>query len=118
MIVAEEVRSEASERGFTRADARRMWTRFVDVLIRVVRLVGVICAALLAIHVVFAIAGANPANGITQFVRNAAENLALGFQTLFTPADPVLEVILNYGTAALFWLVITGIATRILAAIR
>lgn len=95
-----------------------MWGKFVDVLTKVVRVVGTICAALLAIHVVLTIGGANPENGITQFVASAADTLALGFQDLFTPADPKLAVLVNYGAAALFWLLITSIATKIIAAVR
>ncbi|WP_344126245.1 hypothetical protein [Saccharopolyspora halophila] len=116
--MAEHARSDAREGGLSRADARRMWGRSVDVLTRVVRIAGSVCAALLAIHVVFTLGGANPDNGITEFVASAADTLALGFQDLFMPADPQLEVLVNYGTAALFWLVITGIATRILTSLR
>ncbi|MFC7342363.1 hypothetical protein [Saccharopolyspora griseoalba] len=116
--MAEDVRSDAREGGLNRADARRMWGRFVDVLTRVVRLAGTVCAALLALHVVLVLGGANPDNGITQFVASAADTLALGFQDLFMPADPQLEVLVNYGAAALFWLLITGIATKILVSVR
>lgn len=87
-------------------------------LIQVVRWAGLVCAALLAIHVILTIGNANPDNGITQFVASVADPLALGFQGLFTPEDPQLAVLLNYGIAALFWLIITSIARRILVALR
>lgn len=118
MIVTEEVRTGARESGVRRADLRRGWSRFVDALILVVRWAGLVCASLLAIHVILTIGSANPDNGITRFVASVADPLALGFQDLFTPADPQLAVLLNYGIAALFWLVITSIARRILAALR
>lgn len=118
MIVTEDVRADAHEGGLRRADLRRGWGRFVDVLIHVVRWAGLVCAALLAIHVILTIGNANPDNGITQFVASTADPLALGFQDLFTPADPQLAVLLNYGIAAVFWLVVTSLATRILTALR
>nr|WP_145740194.1 hypothetical protein [Saccharopolyspora dendranthemae] len=116
--MTEDVRAGAHEGGVRRADLRRGWSRFVDVLIQVVRWAGLVCAALLAIHVILTIGNANPDNGITQFVASVADPLALGFQDLFTPEDPQLAVLLNYGIAALFWLIITSIARRILVALR
>ncbi|RRO15102.1 hypothetical protein EIL87_17655 [Saccharopolyspora rhizosphaerae] len=116
--MTEDVRAGAHEGGLRRADLRRGWGRFVDVLIQLVRWFGLVCAALLAIHVILTIGSANPDNGITQFVTSVADPLALGFQDLFTPEDPQLAVLLNYGIAAIFWLFITSIATKILAAVR
>lgn len=79
-----------------------------------VRLFGIFCAALLAVHVVLTLGNANPDNGITSFVSSWADPLALGFQDLFAPADPEMAVLVNYGIAAIFWLVATSLATRIL----
>jgi hypothetical protein len=91
--------------------------RTAGVLTALVRWVGTLAAALLVLHVVFTLGGANPDNGITRFVTNWARPLALGFENLFTPADPRLAVLVNYGIAALFWLIITSVAVRILRAI-
>jgi hypothetical protein len=106
-------------RGTRRASVNvtAMRVRVADVLVTVVRWVGSAAAALLAIHVVLTVFGANPANGITRFFREWARPLALGFETLFTPADPQLAVLVNYGLAALFWLFITSLAIRILRAL-
>lgn len=49
---------------------------------------------------------------------SSAESLALGFQDLFVPADPELAVLLNYGCAALFWLITTSIAARAIHSLR
>ncbi len=100
-----------------RADLRRVRARVVGVLITAVRWGGTACAALLAIHVVLTVGGANPDNGITRFMAKWADPLALGFQDLFTPDDPKLAVLLNYGIAALFWLIATSMAAKILRAI-
>ncbi|MFI0468530.1 hypothetical protein ACH347_30980 [Saccharopolyspora sp. 5N102] len=115
--MAEDVSADAHENGVRRADLRRARARVVGVLSNVVRWVGNAGAALLAIHVVFAIGGANPDNGIAKFVASWAELLALGFEDLFMPDDPKLAVAINYGIAALFWLIATAMAVRILRAI-
>ncbi|GAA0509893.1 hypothetical protein GCM10011581_42860 [Saccharopolyspora subtropica] len=86
-------------------------------LIIAVRWFGTLCAALLAIHVVLTVGGANPENGITRFVAYWADPLALGFQELFMPEDPKVAVLVNYGIASIFWLVVTSLATRVLRAI-
>lgn len=100
-----------------RFDAARIWSRGVGVLATIVRWFGTLVALLLTLHVVLSVGGANPENSITRFVAEWAEPLALGFSDLFTPADPQLSVLVNYGAAALFWLLITSLAVRILRAI-
>jgi hypothetical protein len=115
--VAEDVSTGAHESGMRRADLRRARARVVGVLITAVRWVGTLFAALLAVHVVLTVGGANPENGITRFVASWADPLALGFQNLFMPDDPKLAVLVNYGLAALFWLIVTSMATKILRAI-
>lgn len=90
--------------------------RVVGVLSAVARWVGTLIALLLVLRVVFTLGGANPDNGITRFITEWSDPLALGFSDLFTPADPQLAVLVNYGIAALFWLFITSIAVRIINA--
>ncbi|MHA6797984.1 hypothetical protein [Bounagaea algeriensis] len=100
-----------------RFDRRRAWTRFIGVISTLVRIVGSVFAALLALHVVLVLGGANPDHAVSRFVASCADPLALGLQNLFVPTDPQLAVLLNYGIAALFWLLITSIALRILRAL-
>ncbi len=97
-------------------DGARARARVVEVLTAVVRGGGTLVAALLAVHVVLTVGGANPDNGITRFVAAWAEPLALDFNDLFAPADPQLAVLLNYGIASLFWLLVTSMAVRIIRA--
>lgn len=113
--------SDAPENGRRRKrksfDAARARMRIVGVLSSVIRWLGTLAATLLTVHVVLTIGGANPENGITRFVARWAEPLALGFPGLFQPADPVLQVLVNYGIAAVFWLVVTSLAVRIVQAL-
>jgi hypothetical protein len=80
----------------------------------VVRWVGLIFALVLAAHVLLTVGHANPHNGITVFFADVADPLALAFRNLFTPANAELRVLVNYGLAALFWLIVSGVVTRLI----
>ena len=45
------------------------------------------------------------------FVRNGANFFSLGLTDLFQPQNPKLMVAVNYGIAAVIWLVITNFVT-------
>jgi hypothetical protein len=91
-------------------------SRVVGLLADVVRWVGLIFAVVLVVHVVLTVGEANPANGIARFVRTIADAVSLGFKDLFNkPADdPKLRVLLNYGLAALFWLIVSTVIARLI----
>jgi hypothetical protein len=67
----------------------------------------------LVVHIVLTLLGANPENGLTQLIRDAADTFNLGLSDLFLPEDPRLRVILNYGAAALIWFAITTVVVRL-----
>ncbi|WHT19736.1 hypothetical protein N8J89_01210 [Crossiella sp. CA-258035] len=105
--------AEHSERRHQRGTAVLTRARIVGVLAGALRWIGTIVAVVLVAHVVLTVGGANPENGITQFVASWADPLALGFRDLFMPEDPKARVLVNYGIAALFWLIVTSIVVRI-----
>jgi hypothetical protein len=75
-----------------------------------------VAAVILVIHVVLVAGEANPANWITRSVGHLADVLSLGFKDLFNkPADdPKFRVLVNYGIAAVFWLVVSGLLARLI----
>jgi hypothetical protein len=87
--------------------------RGIDALGNVLRIVGMLIVTVLVVHIVLTLLGANPANGLTQLIRDAADTFNLGLIDLFLPEDPRLGVVLNYGAAALLWFVITTIVVRL-----
>ena len=87
--------------------------RGIEALGNVLRIVGMLIVTVLVVHIVLTLLGANPENGLTQLIRDAADTFNLGLSDLFLPQDPRLAVILNYGTAALIWFVITTVVVRI-----
>jgi hypothetical protein len=56
--------------------------------------------------------GASQTNAFFKFVQSLAEPLALFFPGLFATGNYNLDVFLNYGLAAVFWLVVTGLLAR------
>jgi hypothetical protein len=81
---------------------------------RVVTGVGALFAIIEVIYILMILMGANPANAFFGFIKSLAEPLALFFPGLFPLSNPDLAVLLNYGLAAVFWLVITGFIARLL----
>ncbi|WP_309110250.1 hypothetical protein [Saccharothrix sp.] len=88
-------------------------TRIVSVVAGVVGWAGLLIAVVLVAHVLLTVGGANPANSITTTVASWADRLALGFRDLFTPEDPKLRVLINYGIAAVFWLIVRSLVVKL-----
>jgi putative flippase GtrA len=86
----------------------------VGIVAGLVRWVGLVIVVILVVRVLLTVGGANPANGITSFITSWSTPLAWGFKDLFTPSDGKLRVLINYGIAALFWLVVSSIVVRII----
>jgi hypothetical protein len=97
-----------------RRDPAAVREKAVGLLAGVVGWVGRLIALVLVLHVVLVMGNANPDNPIASFVRGLAEPLALAFKTLFTPEDDKLGLLINYGLAAVFWLVVSSVVVRLI----
>ncbi|HEY3610344.1 MAG TPA: hypothetical protein VGL06_22785 [Pseudonocardiaceae bacterium] len=104
----------AQHESATRRTPAQLRASVVGVLASLVRWAGLVVVLILVIRVLLTIGGANPANGITSFFRSWSDPLAWGFKDLFTPSDAKLRVLVNYGIAALFWLIVSSVLTRII----
>jgi len=104
--------AESDER--PRRSAGETRAQVVGIVATVVRWAGLILALILVIHVILTVGSANPANGITGFFADAAQPIEIGFKNLFTPTDPKLFVLVNYGIAALFWLIATAVLAKLI----
>ena len=80
---------------------------------RALRTIGYAIVAVLLLHIVLTLLQANPANAVASLVRRLAGTFDLGLSNLFLVDDPMLSVLLNYGTAALAWLLITAQVVRL-----
>jgi hypothetical protein len=82
--------------------------------VRVVTGIGALFAVIEVLYILMILMGANPANAFFGFIKSLAEPLALFFPGLFTLGNQDLAVLLNYGLAAVFWLVVTSFIARLL----
>ncbi|RZS44960.1 hypothetical protein EV193_101841 [Herbihabitans rhizosphaerae] len=89
-------------------------SQVVGILAGIVRWVGLFFAVILVLHVILTVGGANPNNGITTFVRDWADTVAMGFKDLFLESDLKLRTLINYGIAAIFWLIVSSVAARLI----
>jgi hypothetical protein len=79
-----------------------------------IRLVVGLVVLIFALHVLFVVLDANDANAVVSLVYGLAKTLVLGFGDVFTPHDAVIGVVLNYGLAALVYLVIGELVVKAL----
>jgi hypothetical protein len=88
--------------------------RGIDVLGSILRIAGMVIVSVLVVHILLSLLGANPENWLTQWIWDAADTFNLGLSNLFPTQDPRWGVVLNYGIAALIWLLITAVVVRLL----
>jgi hypothetical protein len=69
-------------------------------------MITTVVVATLAVHIVFVAFEANPANELVNTVSEWARGMAWQFKDVFQPADPKIEVVVNYGLAAVVYLVV------------
>ncbi|MFF0488115.1 hypothetical protein ACWDSJ_37045 [Nocardia sp. NPDC003482] len=81
----------------------------------IISAVGGIFALIEVVYILMLVLKANPDNRFFTFMKGLAEPLALFFPGLFNTGTWQLDVIINYGLAAVFWLVVTGIIARLVA---
>lgn len=93
----------------------RSRTRRGSTVGNIVRAVGTVFAVILGLHIVFVLLNANAANSFVNLIADWAGVLAIFFRDLFNTGNIKLDVFLNYGLAAIFWLVLTGILARLLS---
>lgn len=85
------------------------------ILASLLRVVGLVIVAVLVVFIVLTLLDAYvpPVNYAAEFIGNAAGQFNLGLDNLFKPAEPKLSIALNYGVAAIVWLVITTVVVRL-----
>ncbi|MEW2356311.1 hypothetical protein [Spirillospora sp. NPDC029432] len=91
--------------------------RAARALAAIVSVITTLVVAVLAVHIVFVAFEANTGNDLVSTTAEWAANLAWQFEDVFKPADPKVEVAVNYGLAALVYLIagriVTGLIRRL-----
>ena len=86
----------------------------VNLLAIVAQAVAFVCVAVLLVRIGLAFVAVNPQNAIVRGIDGFADAVVLAFRDLFLPADPRVRLAVNYGVAAIFWLIVGLVAARLL----
>ncbi|MBA8825015.1 hypothetical protein FHX42_002362 [Saccharopolyspora lacisalsi] len=81
---------------------------------RTIQVLSALIALAFVLHIVFVVAGANQSSGFVSFVYSVAKFFVFGLGDVFTPGDATIGVVLNYGLAAIVYLVVGRIIGRAL----
>jgi hypothetical protein len=98
----------AGRRGYGAAGARAG-------LARAISLIGAIVALILIAGILLVVLGASRSNELVQAVHDAANFLAGPFDGLFNLKHHKVEIAVNWGIAALVWLLLSRLIARLIA---
>jgi hypothetical protein len=86
----------------------------VNIIANMIHVVTALIALVFVLHIVFSLFGANQNSGTVAFVYGAAKIFVFGFGDVFTPSDAKIGLIVNYGLAAIVYLVVGRLIYRTL----
>lgn len=82
-----------------------------------VNLVGSVLALILVAHIVFASFHIGTANRFVTWIGSTSDVVSLWFTHLIDTGNATFSLVVNYGLAAVFWLVVTGIIASVLRSV-
>jgi hypothetical protein len=88
--------------------------RLFALLATIVRVVCSVIAALIVIHAVFVLFEANPDNLLVRFTAGWRDTFGWFTKDLFTPSDPKIAEAINDGLAALIWVVVGSLLSKVI----
>jgi hypothetical protein len=88
--------------------------RIFTLLATIVRVVCSVIAALIVIHAVFILFEANVTNPLVEFTASARDTFGWFTKDLFSPSDPKIAETINDGLAALIWVVVGNLVSKLL----
>jgi hypothetical protein len=97
-----------------RTGVRRVSDRAADL----VRVLAMIICVLLALHIAFVVFSANQDNAIVRTVNDWADWFAWRFRDMFVPKDERVGVLVNYGIAAVVYLIAGRVVSSLIRRIR
>jgi hypothetical protein len=92
--------------------------RVTDTAANLVRVLAMIICVLLALHIAFVVFSANPGNSIVRTVNDWADWFAWRFRDIFVPKDERVGVLVNYGIAAVVYLVAGRVVASLIRRLR
>ena len=88
--------------------------RVFSLLATIVRVVCSVIAALIVIHAVFVLFEANPENLLVKFTAGWRDTFGWFTKDLFSPSDPKIAEAINDGLAALIWVVVGNLLSKLI----
>jgi hypothetical protein len=88
--------------------------RVLPLVATVVRVVCSVIAALIVIHALFVFFEANYTNPLVEFTTTVRDTFGWFTKNLFAPSDPKLAETINDGLAALIWVVVGSLVSKLL----
>ena len=88
--------------------------QILSLVATIVRTVCAVIAGVLVVHAVFVLFGANPANGLVEFTAGWRDAFGWFTKDLFTPSDPKIAEAINDGLAALLWVVVGSLLSKLI----
>ena len=83
---------------------------------RIVSAIFAVIAVILIVHIVLVMADASLTSTMVKDVANVASDLAWGFKALFSFSSAKLTVFVNYGLAAVAYLLVGAVLVRLFRA--
>ena len=84
-------------------------------LARLVRSIAGLIALLIVVAIVLFLVGANPANAVVRDIHDAAAWFVGPFKNLFSIHNAKLAMVINWGLAALVYVIVGGLIASLLA---
>jgi hypothetical protein len=88
--------------------------RALTLLATIVRVVCSLIAALIVIHALFVFFEANPTNPLVEITTSVRDTFGWFTGNLFAPSDPKLAETINDALAALIWVVVGSLVSKLL----
>ncbi len=85
-----------------------------ELIATIVRVVCSVIAALIVVHAVFVLFEANPTNPLVTFTAGWRDQFGWFTKDLFTPSDPKIAEAINAGLAALIWVVVGSLLSKLI----
>ncbi|UGT42959.1 hypothetical protein LTV02_06070 [Nocardia yamanashiensis] len=80
---------------------------------RIIGAVGAVFALTEGLYIVMLVLDVDQTNRAFTFIKSFAEPLAVFFPNMFHTGNGDLDIVVNYGLAAIFWLLVTGFIARV-----
>jgi hypothetical protein len=88
--------------------------QILSLVATIVRVVCAVIAAAILIHAIFVFFEANPANGLVSFTAGWRDTFGWFTKDLFTPADPKIAETINDVLAAVVWVLVGSLLSKLI----